>query len=140
MTTPLADLAGAADAPSPTVSLGRVAPALILRIEGAALALVAVMLYGRAGTSWWLFASLLMLPDLGMIGFVRGPRVGAFTYNLTHTLAIPLALAITGLVADRAGLLNVALIWVAHIGADRAMGYGLKYSTHFRDTHLQRLT
>jgi hypothetical protein len=55
-------------------------------------------------------------------------------------MTIPLALAVSGLVADRAGLLNVALIWVAHIGADRAMGYGLKYSTHFRDTHLQRLT
>ena len=55
-------------------------------------------------------------------------------------LAAPLALAGGGVVTDRADLLHVALIWVAHIGADRAMGYGLKYPTHFRDTHLQRLT
>lgn len=119
--------------------LPMITPAGTLRLEGAALAVVAVLLYARADASWWLFSSLLLLPDLGMLGFVRGPRVGAFTYNLTHTLAVPLTLAAVAVVADHTGLLHVALIWVAHIGADRAMGYGLKYPTHFRDTHLQRL-
>ena len=141
MTAPLTtaattDLETARPAPA---RRGLIAPAPTLRLEGAALALVAVMLYARADASWWLFAGLLMLPDLGMLGFVRGPRLGARTYNLTHTLAIPLALAAVGLVTDRAALLHVALVWVTHIGADRAMGYGLKYPTHFRDTHLQRL-
>lgn len=126
-------------ATTPVRPLGMNAPARTLRLEGAMLAVLAVLLYARADASWWLFASLLLLPDLGMLGFVRGPRVGALTYNLTHTLAIPLALAAVAVVADLTAMLHVALVWVAHIGADRAMGYGLKYPTHFRDTHLQRL-
>lgn len=140
MSTPLVDATPAPAANRPfLVGLSLLAPARTLRIEGAVLALVALLLYGRADASWWLFAGLLLLPDLGMVGFIRGPRVGALTYNLTHTLSFPLALAAAGLVIERTGPLQVALIWIAHIGLDRAMGYGLKYPTHFRDTHLQRL-
>lgn len=140
MTAPLATAATDLETTRPVpVRLGLITPAPTLRLEGAALALVAGLLYAGADASWWLFAGLLMLPDLGMLGFVRGPRVGALTYNLTHTLAIPLAMAAVGLATDRTALLHVALIWITHIGVDRAMGYGLKYPTHFRDTHLQRL-
>ena len=143
MTAPLAGPTTADDRPARPVQepvrTGPLSPARLLRLEGAALALVAVLLYAHADASWWLFAGLLMLPDLGMLGFVRGPRIGAFTYNLTHTLVVPLSVAAVGVVADRAGLLHIALIWVAHIGADRATGYGIKYPTHFKDTHLQRL-
>jgi hypothetical protein len=116
-----------------------VSPAVTLRVEGAVLLAAAVAAYGLIGVSWWWFAGLLLVPDLGMLGYLAGPRIGAFTYNLTHTLSLPLAVGAVGLVSGSTLLIAAALIWLAHIGMDRALGYGLKYPTHFRDTHLQRV-
>ena len=78
-------------------------------------------------------------PDLSMVGYAAGPRVGAVTYDVAHTYAIPVALALVGVFADADLALQIALVWAAHIGVDRAIGYGLKYPTGFRDTHLQRV-
>jgi hypothetical protein len=114
-------------------------PAAALRLEGLLVLVVAVMLYARAGAGWGLFAALLLAPDLGMLGYAAGPRIGALTYNLTHMLSQPLLLGAVGLAAGSSATVAVALIWAAHIGMDRALGYGLKYPTHFRDTHLQRV-
>ncbi|RKQ33951.1 DUF4260 family protein [Oceanobacillus halophilus] len=36
-------------------------------------------------------------------------------------------------------LIIVGLIWTAHIGMDRMIGFGLKYPTAFKDTHIQRI-
>ena len=41
--------------------------------------------------------------------------------------------------ADSETAAKVALIWLAHIGMDRLLGYGLKYPSAFKDTHLQRV-
>jgi hypothetical protein len=114
-------------------------PVPLLRLEGVAMAVVAVGLYGRTGAGWWLFAALLLVPDLGMLGYLVGPRVGAATYNLTHALPVPLVVAAVGLWAGSAMAVAVALVWVAHIGIDRALGYGLKHPTDFGDTHLGRV-
>jgi hypothetical protein len=35
--------------------------------------------------------------------------------------------------------LSLATIWIAHIGFDRALGYGLKYGSGFTHTHLGRI-
>ena len=115
------------------------APAVLLRLEGMALLGAAVVLYANLGASWWLFAALLLAPDLGLAGYALGPEVGARTYNLTHTLILPLALGAAGLLVGAPTLIAIALIWVAHIGMDRAVGYGLKYPSSFRQTHLQRV-
>lgn len=114
-------------------------PGVLLRVEGLALLLVAVLAYARIGTSWWLFAALFLAPDLGLLGYLAGPRPGARLYNLTHTLVAPMVLAAVGIVTAASLPLDIALIWAAHIGMDRAVGYGLKYPTGFRDTHLQRV-
>ena len=74
-----------------------------------------------------------------MVGFAAGNRIGALAYNTVHTYAIPVTLAAAGVLAGADGLVAVSLIWIAHIGADRALGYGLKYPTDFKDTHLQRV-
>lgn len=112
----------------------------VLRLEGLALAVVAGVLYGRTGSGWGLFAALILLPDLAFLGYLAGPRIGAITYNLTHSLIGPLALALAALLLPAAGpMLPVALVWVAHIGIDRALGYGLKYGTGFGLTHLGRI-
>jgi Domain of unknown function (DUF4260) len=109
-----------------------------LRLEGAATFATAVALYAHAGFSWPLFALLILGPDLAMLGYLVGPRAGAVAYNVAHTHALALPLALVGFLAGQPAVLAVALIWIAHIGADRALGYGLKYPSGFGDTHLGR--
>jgi hypothetical protein len=114
-------------------------PGVALRLEGVAVLAGAVALFSVTDVSWWLFGLLFLAPDIGLLGYLAGARTGASTYNLTHGLPAPLALAVTGYLAGSAVLLPVALVWIAHIGFDRALGYGLKYTTDFHDTHLQRV-
>lgn len=108
---------------------------ILLQIEGGVVAAAAIWAYAQSGASWWLFAALILAPDLGMVGYLRSPAFGARIYNLAHTYALPVALAFLGVVVTPAAL-PVALIWIAHIGIDRALGYGLKYPGGFRQTHL----
>jgi len=112
---------------------------VLLRIEGAAVLIAAVVVYFDAGYQWWLSLLLLLAPDIGGLGYLAGARVGAAVYDTAHLEAFPLALAVAGLLSDNGVCLKLALIWLAHIGMDRAVGYGLKYPTHHKDTHLQRL-
>lgn len=114
-------------------------PRLLLRTEGAIVALAAITLYFYADSPWWLLVVLALAPDLSLVGFVAGPRVGTATYNAAHTYLVPLALGTIGVVAGADLAVQVALVWIMHIGVDRAVGYGLKYPTAFKDTHLQRV-
>ncbi len=114
-------------------------PAVFLRIEGAATLVAAVILYVHADYQWWLFLALLLAPDLGAIGYLGGPRIGAAVYDTAHLDALPIVLVVGGVLADNDLCLQLALIWLAHIGMDRALGFGLKYPTNFKDTHLQRV-
>jgi len=111
-------------------------PNLILRAEGLAVLVASAWAYGLVGAGWWLFAALILAPDLSMLGYLAGPRVGAAAYNVAHTYLGPLALLALGQVAALPLLTALGLIWAAHIGVDRAMGYGLKYAWGFRATHL----
>jgi hypothetical protein len=114
-------------------------PRLLLRLEGAALGSIAIVLYARQDASWWLFAGLILAPDLSFLGYLAGPRAGAIVYNAAHTLVVPIALALAGLFLPASILVAIALIWIAHIGVDRALGYGLKYARGFGFTHLGRI-
>jgi hypothetical protein len=111
----------------------------VLRLEGAAALGAAVALYAQAGFSWPLFAILLLAPDLAMLAYLIGPRAGAFAYNLVHTYALSVPLALAGYWLASPVALALGLIWIAHIGMDRMFGYGLKYRTGFSDTHLGRI-
>ena len=112
---------------------------LLLRLEGLAVAAIAALLYARMGSNWWLFAALWLVPDLSMIGYLAGPCQGARAYNAIHSYLAPLILAFSALLLHRSVLLPYALIWINHIGVDRAMGYGLKFRQGFGFTHLGRL-
>ena len=114
-------------------------PRLLLHIEGAAGLLAACLFYQQLHGSWLRFAVLFLTPDLFMLGYLAGNKVGAFGYNLAHTYTGPL-LAF-GILRFSGSLSYdwLILIWVAHIGWDRLLGYGLKYETAFKDTHLQRV-
>ncbi len=115
------------------------APRVLLRLEGAALAAGALILYRFAGESWLLFGLLVLTPDLSMLGYLAGPRIGAMAYNAAHTTVGPIALALIGLFVPSSPAIAIALIWLVHIGADRALGYGLKYADGFAATHLGRI-
>lgn len=113
---------------------------ILLRLEGLGLFALCVLLYGNSGLSWITFAILFFVPDLSFLGYLAGPRVGAVVYNLAHDTLGPLLLVILGFIfAAHAYVLAVALIWLAHIGFDRALGYGLKYQAGFSFTHLGRI-
>jgi hypothetical protein len=113
---------------------------VLLRLEGLGLLTLCVLLYGSSGLSWTAFAIMFFVPDLSFVGYLAGPRVGAVAYNLAHDTLGPLVLVIFGYTfVAHAYVLAVALIWLAHIGFDRALGYGLKYRTGFSDTHLGRI-
>lgn len=110
-----------------------------LRLEGAAAFAAGLALYGWLGGPWLFAIPFLLLPDLSAVGYLRGPRVGAFTYNLVHNWAIGLGALGLGVVTDSTPLLIAGAVLVAHTGMDRAVGYGLKLSTSFHDTHLGRI-
>jgi hypothetical protein len=110
-----------------------------LRLEGLALLAIAVLGYARLGYGWPTFLWCFLLPDLAFAGYLGGARVGAVVYNLTHSKLGPALLAALGLWLTAPRLLQAALIWFAHIGFDRALGYGLKYASGFADTHLGRI-
>ena len=114
-------------------------PRLLLHAEGLVVAVAAVTLYFHEGYPWWLLAVLVLAPDLAMLGYVAGPRTGAAAYDLVHTYVLPVLLATVGVIADADAAVKLALIWLTHIGVDRAVGYGLKYPSGFKDTHLQRV-
>ena len=111
----------------------------ILRAEGAASLLVCCSFYALTGFGWGYFALLFLVPDLSMLGYLRGPRAGAIAYNIAHTSALPIVLGVTGFLLGIGPIPPLALIWAAHIGFDRMLGYGLKYNRAFGYTHLGRI-
>jgi hypothetical protein len=112
---------------------------LLLRAEGLVVLLLATWLYSLHGAGWLVFVVLFFVPDISMLGYLRDPRLGAMVYNLAHTYVVPLLLTGAGIWLARPVLLAGGLIWVAHIGLDRMLGYGLKLPTAFQDTHLGRI-
>jgi Domain of unknown function (DUF4260) len=110
-----------------------------LRAEGAATFVAGLAGFLFLGLPWWAFALLLLVPDLSMVGYVRGPRVGAIVYNLVHDLATGVAVAGLGLAIGNVPLAAAGAILVAHSGMDRMAGYGLKLPDAFKNTHLGRI-
>ncbi len=124
---------------SNTQLLQIVRPIWLLRAEGAILLAAAIWLYAIYSGNWLLFALLLLAPDLSMLGYLRDSRLGATTYNIAHTLVLPALLIATSFLLGNMVAVGLALIWFAHIGMDRMMGYGPKYPTEFKDTHLGKV-
>jgi len=111
-------------------------PIHIQRLEGLAWLVMAVLAFDHTTWSWWWFAALLLAPDLSMGGYLGGPRLGAAFYNLGHTLVGPAVMIALWFAGAPSGSLAGGSIWLAHIGMDRALGYGLKLDDGFEHTHL----
>lgn len=114
-------------------------PRLLLRLEGAVAAAAALTVYFHDDHPWRLFLALVLAPDLTFVGYLAGTTVGPAFYNTAHAYIAPIAILAVGEVAGGGVAVAVALVWLVHIGFDRALGYGLKYPTAFKDTHLQRV-
>lgn len=113
--------------------------ARILRIESAAVGLAGVVAWLILGGNPLLLIPALLALDLSALGYVAGPRVGAWTYNLVHNWALAVLLALGSVATGEAGLMLAAAVVTAHVGFDRALGFGLKLPTSFQDTHLGRI-
>jgi hypothetical protein len=111
----------------------------LLRLEGLMLLSGMTLLYAHSGESWWLYAILFLAPDLSFAGYLAGPRIGAIVYNAAHSYLAPTALMMAGFALAFPLALAIGTIWLAHIGFDRALGYGLKYAAGFSFTHLGRI-
>ncbi|MBL0314127.1 MAG: DUF4260 domain-containing protein [Holophagaceae bacterium] len=108
----------------------------LLRIEGACVLLAASLAYLKFGLGWKTFAIFFFVPDISFLGYLAGPVVGAISYNAAHSYAGAVMALLAGVWLSNPILVGVALIWSAHLGFDRALGYGLKYSSGFGITHL----
>jgi hypothetical protein len=109
---------------------------VVLRIEGIVVLAAAVACYSRFGAGWGMFAATFLIPDLSFLGYLAGPRSGAISYNAAHSYIGAVASLGAAVLFPSTIPLAVGLIWCAHIGFDRALGYGLKYSQGFGFTHL----
>lgn len=114
-------------------------PGVLLRLEGTAVLITAVWIYAQLGFSWWLFALLLLWPDLAFVIYAVNPRWGSIVYNILHSYPLPLALTAVAVTLSWPVGQQFAIIWLAHIGMDRTVGYGLKYTGQFKETHLNRV-
>ncbi|WGT61691.1 DUF4260 domain-containing protein [Variovorax paradoxus] len=112
---------------------------LLLRAEGVVVLAAALAAYAQFGAGWGVFTVWLLAPDLSMLGYLTGPRVGAALYNAAHSYAGAVALLVLGALAAMPWAVAGGLIWCVHIGLDRALGYGLKYGSGFGATHLGRI-
>jgi hypothetical protein len=114
-------------------------PRTLLRLEGLTLFIGMTSLYAVWDGSWWIYAILFLVPDLSFAAYLAGPRAGAIVYNAAHSYMAPMTTMTAGFALGSPLVLSIAMIWLAHIGIDRALGYGLKYSAGFGFTHLGRI-
>jgi len=112
---------------------------IILHLEGLTVFLSSIALYWHLGANLWLFLLLFFSPDLAIVVYAMNKSLGTKAYNLVHTYTLSIALGVISLLLGWQLGMTLALIWTAHIGFDRTLGYGIKYESDFKDTHLQRI-
>lgn len=111
----------------------------IIHLEGLIVLVTSIYTYSLCDFSWFIFFLLLLAPDISMLAYLLNDQVGAQIYNLFHTYVVSILLVGIGVFFKLDVILMIGLIWTAHIGMDRMLGYGLKYKTGFKDTHIQKL-
>lgn len=110
-----------------------------LKIEELSMFILGCYLFSTLDYSWWWLVGLFLLPDIGMLGYVINSKVGSITYNIFHHKAIAVILYLLGVCIGSPILSFAGILIFSHASFDRMLGYGLKYNTDFKDTHLGKL-
>ena len=108
----------------------------LLKLEEFGLFVLSIVLFSQLPFAWWIYLLLLLAPDLGMIGYPLGPRVGGVTYNTTHHKGLAAVLYSIGILSSIPVLALIEVIMLGHSSIDRVLGFGLKYGDSFQHTHL----
>lgn len=108
----------------------------VLRLEELCVLIATSVAYSKFGLGWGTFALLFLTPDVSLLGYLADPKASAVSYNSAHSYIGAIACLMAGFVLPVPAILCAGIIWCAHIGFDRALGYGLKYSEGFGFTHL----
>jgi hypothetical protein len=124
---------------TPATSISVSIPNVLLRMEGLTVFIGAIALYASQGFSGLVFIALLLVPDVSMMGYKVNIGIGSWVYNAAHVYTVPALVIALGIVLQAPVAIQIGLIWFAHIGMDRVLGFGLKYPTEFKDTHMQRV-
>lgn len=111
-------------------------PKLLLQLEGAVLLAASIAVFAAQGQAWWIFPALLLVPDIFMLGYLRNTKLGSIIYNIGHSYPAAAIVLAIGFVVSSSFTIALGAIWFGHIGWDRMLGYGLKYATSFKHTHL----
>jgi hypothetical protein len=127
---------GPALASSPLIGSVVGGPKGLLRIEGAVLFAASIAVFAVQGQQWWLYPVLLLTPDIFMLGYARNTKFGSIVYNIGHSYPVAALVTALGFVFNSHLVIALGVIWFGHIGWDRMFGYGLKYATSFKHTHL----
>jgi hypothetical protein len=114
-------------------------PILLQRIEGALIFLISLVFYYFQQANWLVFILVFFAIDISMAGYLMNKKVGAHIYNIGHSFIMPIIILVCSALLYNQALTLLALIWTAHIGIDRALGYGFKLPSGFKDTHLGRI-
>lgn len=112
----------------------------VLHLEGLIVLLGALYFYSQIQGNWWIFAALIFTPDIAMVGYLLNKRVGSYLYNVMHNYLLAVGIIAVGyFLYQNIFIVQLGIILVAHVGMDRFFGYGLKYPSGFKDTHMQRV-
>lgn len=112
---------------------------ILLKLEEAAMFGLAIYLFSLLHFEWWWFLVLLLAPDIGMVGYVFGNKIGAFAYNLFHHKGLAIVIYLGGMYLSMPIVQLIGVMLFAHASFDRVFGYGLKYDKGFKFTHLGEL-
>ena len=111
----------------------------LIQFEYACAFFLTLFFYWYSDFSLLLFFLLLLVPDITMIGYAMNTKIGANIYNVGHSFLLPLVLLVVSFIIVNSIIMMISLIWLAHIFMDRALGYGLKYTDSFKQTHIQKI-
>ena len=115
-------------------------PRLFSHLNGLALFVGTLIVYGIFSGDWLAFILLLLVPDLSMLGYMVNSRIGAWAYNIVHSYGLAILVMVAGYALGNETIISVGLILMAHVGLDQAVGYGYKYpDAEFSDTHMKRI-
>lgn len=110
-----------------------------IKLEETSMFGLGIYLFSTLGMEWWWFLILILLPDISMIGYAFGNKIGAFSYNLFHHKGVAILVYLLGIYLNNTTVQLIGIILFSHSAMDRIFGYGLKYTTSFQDTHLGKI-